>query len=77
MSAHLTFDELTEFASLTELNGKSEAKAAAVNKHLAECSHCRDLAAAVTDIYEALMSIPEKKEKQKRQNFIRKEMYRI
>ena len=59
----MSFDDLTAFAALSELNEESAAFAAKVTKHLRECSHCRKLAAAVMQIGEALMSeeITEKK----------------
>ena len=53
MTSHLTFDELTEFASMERLDARSEANAAKVSKHLCECSDCRDLAAAVMLINDA------------------------
>ena len=53
---HLTFDDLTAFAALSQLDDGSTAFAAEVCKHLRECRHCRDLAAAVLQISEALES---------------------
>ena len=49
----MNFEELTEFASISELNKETEAKAAKVNRHLCKCAECRDLAAAVTLINDA------------------------
>ena len=53
---HLTFDDLTAFAALSELNKESAAFAAKVTEHIRECSHCRKLAAAVMQVSDALLS---------------------
>ncbi len=59
----MSFDELTAFAALSELNRESAAFAAKVTGHLRECSRCRKLAAAVMSVSEALLAeeITEKK----------------
>ncbi len=65
MISHLTFDELTEFASINGLNAGTEAKAAKVNRHLCECADCRDLAAAVMLINDAFAKEYSKNQKTK------------
>ena len=65
----MSFDDLTAFAALSDLNKESAAFAAKITKHLRECSYCRKLAAAVMSVSEALLS-EEITEKKNRKNTI-------
>ena len=65
MRPHMNFEELTEFASISELNKETEAKAAKFSRHLCECTECRDLTAAVTMINDAFAKEYSKNQKTK------------
>lgn len=63
---HLTFDDLTAFAALSGYSEENAAFASKVVKHIRECRHCRDLAAAVIRVNEALENMTcEKNKKEK------------
>ncbi len=49
---HLSFEEITDFVSLTELNAESLALASKVNGHICRCQKCLDLVRAFQRIYD-------------------------
>ena len=54
---HLTFEEMTDFVSMTELNAESMTLASKVNGHISRCSKCLELVRAYQCIYDEFRAL--------------------